>query len=167
MTCSTPPCKTDSRDHPLGLLSGSPHHDSGAGAHRVYLALVPSAFFLHEPEVPPNSSGLSTLTMEAWLLLVMALEGLLADPRQLGDAAALCLSSGGFAHRISGFLHTGGMMKWSEAPTEERVIPPGNRAENRPVVGIFTGRGDGGMELLAEGTDAWGTWVAQSVKCPT
>lgn len=85
------------------------------------------------------------------MLLVMALEGLLADPRRLDVAVALCVSSTGFAHRVTGFLHTERMTKGCEAPSEERVVPPGVRAENRPMVRIFAGRGDGGMDYIKKG----------------
>lgn len=80
------------------------------------------------------------------MLLVMALEGLLVDPRRRGDAVALCVSSTGFAHQTIGFLHTVRMTRGLKHQGR-RAMPPGFRAENRPIVRIFTGGGDGGIEL--------------------
>lgn len=136
-----PPCPTDSRAYLLGLLSVSPHMT-------VVLVLTECGWLwpqLHssskDPRCPLDALGCRPLTVEAWLLLVMLVQGLLADPTKFGDAAALCVSSRGFAQRIGGFLHTVRMVKWSEASSEQRVILPGIRAENRPVVGIFTRQG--------------------------
>ena len=48
-----------------------------------------------------------------------------------------------FAHQTNHFLSIVKMIRWFEALLEERVIPSRVGSANRPIVKVFTDRGDG------------------------
>lgn len=48
-----------------------------------------------------------------------------------------------FAHQTNYFLSIVKMIRWFEALLEERVIPSRVGSANRPIVKVFTDRGDG------------------------
>ena len=91
----------------------------------------------------PKCSVFSVPYCGPFLLVVVALRAGLLTPACWVMLQLSASPADGFTHRVIGYPHCEDG-RGCEALLGGRVIPPGARAENRLVVRMFTGRGDGG-----------------------